>query len=144
MRSKQCFSNLKMEIGWEKSREMHSEFWELKGWTDINHQSMWVVKWGLLDSMKLKHKMKLWTTWNFLLTKTRTDGYLSSDKCTEINDLNLLPDIHHNTQVVSSIRVTCFHEIHPTSTLRPNECYSHWSLMLEKEVSCEIHTQLQQ
>jgi hypothetical protein len=48
-----------MEIGGEKSREMHSEFWELKGWTDINRQTIWVVEWGLLDSMKLKHKMKL-------------------------------------------------------------------------------------
>jgi hypothetical protein len=48
-----------MEIGGEKSREMHSEFWELKGWTDINHQTMWVVEWGLPDCMKLKHKMKL-------------------------------------------------------------------------------------
>jgi hypothetical protein len=38
---------------------MHREFQELKGWTDINHQIMWVVEWGLLDSMKLKHKMKL-------------------------------------------------------------------------------------
>jgi hypothetical protein len=48
-----------MEIGGEKSRKMHSEFWELKGWNDINHQAMWVVEWGLHDSMKLKHKMKL-------------------------------------------------------------------------------------
>jgi hypothetical protein len=36
MNGKQCFSKLKMEIGGEKSREMHSEFWELKGCTDIN------------------------------------------------------------------------------------------------------------
>jgi hypothetical protein len=48
-----------MEIGGEKSRKMHSEFWELKGWNDINHQTMWVVEWGLHDSMKLNHKMKL-------------------------------------------------------------------------------------
>jgi hypothetical protein len=48
-----------MEIGGEKSREIHSEFWELNGWPDINHQTMWVVKWGLLVSMKLKHKMKI-------------------------------------------------------------------------------------
>jgi hypothetical protein len=47
-----------MVIGVEKSREMHSEFWELKGWTDINHHTMWVVELGLLDSMKLKHKKK--------------------------------------------------------------------------------------
>jgi hypothetical protein len=51
-------SKLKMEIGGEKFREVHSEFWELKSWTDINHQHMSVVEWGLLDSMKLKHKMK--------------------------------------------------------------------------------------
>jgi hypothetical protein len=42
------FLKLKIEIGVEKSGEMHSEFWELKGWTDINHQTMWVVEWGLL------------------------------------------------------------------------------------------------
>jgi hypothetical protein len=48
-----------MGIGGEKSREMHSEFWELKGWTDINNQTMCVVEWGLLDSMKLYHKIKL-------------------------------------------------------------------------------------
>jgi hypothetical protein len=54
-----------MEIGVEKSREIPSEFWELKGWTDINHQTMWVVQWGLLDFMKLKHKMKLWTNMKF-------------------------------------------------------------------------------
>jgi hypothetical protein len=48
-----------MEIGGQKSKEMHSDFREWKGWTDINHQIMWVVEWGLLDSMKLNHKMKL-------------------------------------------------------------------------------------
>jgi hypothetical protein len=48
-----------MEIGGEKSREMHTEFRELKGWTDINHQTMRVVEWGSLDSLKLNHKMKL-------------------------------------------------------------------------------------
>jgi hypothetical protein len=48
-----------MEIGGKKSREMYSEFRELKGWTDINHQNIWVVEWGLLDYMKLKNKMKL-------------------------------------------------------------------------------------
>jgi hypothetical protein len=40
-----------MEIGGEKSREMHSEFRKLKGWTDINRQTMCVGEWGLLDSM---------------------------------------------------------------------------------------------
>jgi hypothetical protein len=44
---------------------MHWEFRELNGWTDINHQTMHVVEWGLLDSMKLKHKMKLWTNIKF-------------------------------------------------------------------------------
>jgi hypothetical protein len=48
-----------MKIHREKSREKHSEFWELKGCTDINHQALLVVEWGLFDSMKLKHKMKL-------------------------------------------------------------------------------------
>jgi hypothetical protein len=38
---------------------MESELRELKGWTDINRQTMWVVEWALLDFMKLKHKMKL-------------------------------------------------------------------------------------
>jgi hypothetical protein len=47
-----------MEIGGEKSREMLSEFWEKKGWTDMNHQTMWGVERGLLDCMKLIHKMK--------------------------------------------------------------------------------------
>jgi hypothetical protein len=47
-----------MELGGEKSREMHSEFWELKGWTEINHETMWVLEWGLFDSMKLTHKKK--------------------------------------------------------------------------------------
>jgi hypothetical protein len=47
-----------MEIGGEKSREMHSEFWELKGWTDINSQTIWVVECGLFDSMKLTNKKK--------------------------------------------------------------------------------------
>jgi hypothetical protein len=40
-----------MEIGGEKSREMHSEFWELKGWTDITRETMWVEEWDLIDSM---------------------------------------------------------------------------------------------
>jgi hypothetical protein len=48
-----------MEISGEKSREMHSEFLELKGRIDIKHQTMWGVEWPLLDSMKLKYKMKL-------------------------------------------------------------------------------------
>jgi hypothetical protein len=61
-----------------------------------------------------------------------------------IYDLNLLADIQHITQVVSSIRVICFHEIHANSALRTNECYSHWSMMLGKEVSGEKYTQLQQ
>jgi hypothetical protein len=26
---------------------------------------MWVVEWGLLNSMKLKHKMKIWTNMKF-------------------------------------------------------------------------------
>jgi hypothetical protein len=37
----------------------NSEFQELKGWTDINCQTMWVVECTLHDSLKLKHKMKL-------------------------------------------------------------------------------------
>jgi hypothetical protein len=41
-----------MELGGEKYGEMHSEFWELKGWTDFNHQIMRLVKWGFLESMK--------------------------------------------------------------------------------------------
>jgi hypothetical protein len=57
--------------------------------------------------------------------KTRSEGEISCDICTEINDLNLMPDIQHITQVVSIITVTCFYEIHPTSALRPNECYFH-------------------
>jgi hypothetical protein len=48
MRWKQCFSKWKMDIDGEKSREMHSEFQELKGWTDIYRQTMWVVEWVLL------------------------------------------------------------------------------------------------
>jgi hypothetical protein len=50
---------MKNGVRWEKSRGMHSEFQELKGWTDINRPTMWVVEWGLLDSMKLNHSMKL-------------------------------------------------------------------------------------
>jgi hypothetical protein len=53
------FLKLKMEIGGVESREMHSEFQELKGWIDINLQTMWVVEWGLLVSMKFNHIMKL-------------------------------------------------------------------------------------
>jgi hypothetical protein len=37
-----------MEIGGDKSREMHSEFRKLKGWIDINLQNMWVGEWGFL------------------------------------------------------------------------------------------------
>jgi hypothetical protein len=33
-----------MEMSAEKSREMHWEFRELNGWTDINHQTMHVVE----------------------------------------------------------------------------------------------------
>jgi hypothetical protein len=54
---KAMFLKLKIETGREKSREMHSEFQEFKGWTDINFQNMWVVVWGLLPYMKLKPKM---------------------------------------------------------------------------------------
>jgi hypothetical protein len=43
----------------KKSREMQSDFQELKGWTDINRQTKWIVEWGLLDSMTLKYKIKL-------------------------------------------------------------------------------------
>jgi hypothetical protein len=99
-------------------------------------------KWGLLDSMKLRIKWSYEQTWNFLLIKIRSDGELSCDICTEIIDLNLLPNIQHFTQVVSSIRVTYFYEINPTSALGPNECYSYWCMMLGKEVSCEIYKQL--
>jgi hypothetical protein len=38
------FLKIKNGDRWEKSREMHSEFQELKGWTDINRQTMWVVE----------------------------------------------------------------------------------------------------
>jgi hypothetical protein len=53
------FLKIKNGDRWGKSREMHSEFRELKGCTDINQQTMWVVEWGLLDSMNLNPKMKL-------------------------------------------------------------------------------------
>jgi hypothetical protein len=53
------FLKIKNGDRWEKSREMYSEFRELKGCTDINRQTMLVVEWGLLNSMKLKYKMKL-------------------------------------------------------------------------------------
>jgi hypothetical protein len=69
-------------------------------------------------------------------------GELSCDICIEINDLNLLPDTQNIMQVISSFWVTYFYEIHPNSALRPNDCYSYWSMMLGKEVSCEIYTQL--
>jgi hypothetical protein len=42
-----------------KTSEKHSEFLNLKGCTDINNLTMWVVEWGLLDCMNLKHKMKV-------------------------------------------------------------------------------------
>jgi hypothetical protein len=48
-----------MDTGGEKSREIHSEFCELKGWTEINHPTTWVGEWGLLYSMKLKHEVEL-------------------------------------------------------------------------------------
>jgi hypothetical protein len=99
---------------------------------------------GLTWYIKSKHKMKLWTNVKFLLFKTRSDGELSCAICTEINDSNLMPDIQPITQVVSSVTVICFYEIHPTSALRTNDCCSHSSRMLAKEVSCETHTQLQQ
>jgi hypothetical protein len=51
------FLKIKNGEGDEKPREMHNEFQELKGRTDINHQTIWIVEWGLLDSMKLNHKM---------------------------------------------------------------------------------------
>jgi hypothetical protein len=54
-----------MEIGEEKSTEKHNEFWGLKGWTDINCQTMRVAEWGLLDFKKLKHEMKLGTNKKF-------------------------------------------------------------------------------
>jgi hypothetical protein len=141
---KQCFSKLKVEKDGEKSREMHSEFRELKGWTDINRQTTWVVKWGLMDSMKLKHKMKVWTNMKFSPNQNHEWWgvilwYMYWDQWFEPVARYLT-----YTKVVSRIRVTCFCEIHPTSALRPNECYSQWSMKLGNEVSCLIHTQLQQ
>jgi hypothetical protein len=105
---------------------------------------MWVVEWGLIDCMKLKHKTKLWTNMKFSPHQNQDwfgDNlwHMSWDQWFEP-----VPDIQHITQIVSSIRITCFYELHLTSALRPNECYSHWSMMLGKEVSCEIYTQLQQ
>jgi hypothetical protein len=98
---------------------------------------------ALLDSMKLIHKMKLWTNmkfspyqnqerWGFILWHMYWDQWFQ-------------PFFRYSifTQVVSSIRVKYFYEIHSTSVLRPNEHYSHWSMMLGMEVSCEIYTQLQ-
>jgi hypothetical protein len=85
---------------------------------------MWVEEWDFIDSMKYIIKCSHEETWNDLLMKTRSDGESSCAICSEMNDLNLLPDIQHITQVVSSIRVTYFYEILPTSPLRPNECYS--------------------
>jgi hypothetical protein len=46
---KAMFLKIKNGDKWEMSREMHSEFRELKGCTDINCQTMWVVEWGLLE-----------------------------------------------------------------------------------------------
>jgi hypothetical protein len=56
---KVMFLKIKNGDRWGKSREMRSEFPEFKGWTDINHQTMWLVEWGFLDSWKLNHKIKL-------------------------------------------------------------------------------------
>jgi hypothetical protein len=44
---------------------MHSEFWQLTGWKDIDRPTTWVVEWGLLDFMKLKYKMNLGTNMKF-------------------------------------------------------------------------------
>jgi hypothetical protein len=49
---KAMFLKLKMEIGGEKSREVQSEFQELKGWTEITLEPMWVEEWDFIDSMK--------------------------------------------------------------------------------------------
>jgi hypothetical protein len=65
MSLKQYFSKWKMKIGGEKSREVHSEFQVLKFCTGINRQTTWILEWGLFDSMKLKHKMNLWTNMKF-------------------------------------------------------------------------------
>jgi hypothetical protein len=56
---KAMFLKIENGDGGVESRGMQSEFQELKDWTDINHQTTWVVAWGLRDSMKLNHKMKL-------------------------------------------------------------------------------------
>jgi hypothetical protein len=55
----------------KKIQRMHSEFRELKGWTDINCQTMWVVECVLLDSVKLKHKMKLGANMKFSPNKNQ-------------------------------------------------------------------------
>jgi hypothetical protein len=56
---KAMFLKIKNGDRCEKIPKMHSEFRELKGWTDINPQNTWVGEWGFLDSMKVNHKMKL-------------------------------------------------------------------------------------
>jgi hypothetical protein len=52
---------LKMKNGgkWGKIQRNAQFIMGIDGWTDINNHTIWVVEWGLLDSMKLKHKMKL-------------------------------------------------------------------------------------
>jgi hypothetical protein len=141
---KTMFLKIKNGDRWAKIQRNAQWIPRIEGWTDNNCQTMWVVEWILIYFMKLKHKMKLWTNMKFSPNQNQKWFKLSCDICTEINDLNMLPNIQHITQVVFSIRGTFFNEIHPTSPLRPNECYSHWSMRIGKEVSCEIYTQLHQ
>jgi hypothetical protein len=115
---KQCFSKLKMEIGGEKSSEKLSEFLDLKGCSDINHLTMWVLEWGLLNSMKLKHKMKLWTNMKFSPYQNQewwgvVLRHMSCDQWIEP-----VARYQHIIQVVSSVRVTCFQEIHPCLSIK--------------------------
>jgi hypothetical protein len=152
-----------MKLTMKRNYEVEAMFLKMKNggmWGKIQRNSQWTPeieglnwheqwnyvdsKWGLLDSMKLKDKMKSWTNMKFSPYQNQEGWGVILWHMYWDRWLNLLPDIQHNTQVVFSIRLAYFYEIHPTSTLRPNECYSHWRMMLGMEVSCEIHSQLQQ
>jgi len=54
------FLKMKNVERWGKIQTNEQWILGIEGWKDINLQTVWVVEWGLLDSMKLKHKMKLW------------------------------------------------------------------------------------
>jgi hypothetical protein len=152
-----------MKFALMRNYEMKAMFLKMKNghrWGKIQRNAQWIpgiegLDWhlpsnyvgsrmGLTSFMKLNHKMKLWTNmkfspyqnqewWGVILWHTYWDKLFE-------------PVGKYSTYYPSCFQYQSYIFLWNSSylSIKANECYSPWSMMLGQEVSCEIYTQLQQ